>query len=246
MSHAEDGLEEELEDEEDFEDEDEEDEDEEDDTPRKKKKKASAASYYVDDIADVDDEEEDEEEGHDDMGGLIAGDDEVEEGASARQSYRELMNRPTTKNRVEEIARKYEERAGGADFYEEDIEEEDPEGDDVSIVQQSLLPSVRDPKLWMVNCKAGKEREIALNIFQKFLDKENSDDRVMIKAVVCPDHLKGHVYVEADKESHVREALKGIRDLFAWKIKLVPIKEMTDVLNVTRKRSIWKRTRGSG
>ena len=42
-------------------------------------------------------------------------------------------------------------------------------------------------------------------------------------------------YVEADKESHVREALKGVRDLFAWKIKLVPIKEMTDVLTVTRK-----------
>ena len=33
----------------------------------------------------------------------------------------------------------------------------------------------------------------------------------------------------------MREAVKGVRELFSWKIKLVPIKEMTDVLSVTRK-----------
>lgn len=29
--------------------------------------------------------------------------------------------------------------------------------------------------------------------------------------------------------------MKGVRELFSWKIKLVPIKEMTDVLTVTKK-----------
>ena len=34
--------------------------------------------------------------------------------------------------------------------------------------RQARLPDVRDPKLWMVRCRAGKERELAVCLMQKF------------------------------------------------------------------------------
>ena len=34
--------------------------------------------------------------------------------------------------------------------------------------QQARLPSVRDPKLWIVKCRTGKERETAVCLMQKF------------------------------------------------------------------------------
>lgn len=104
--------------------------------------------------------------------------------------------RSTGLGRLEDIAKKYEER--GEDYDDDvidDDEDEFYEGDDAAIAQQSLLPSVRDPKLWMMTCKVGKEREIAMTIMQKFIDKENATDRLMVKSVVCPEHLKGHVYL---------------------------------------------------
>ncbi|KAF2570791.1 hypothetical protein F2Q70_00002956 [Brassica cretica] len=121
-------------------------------------------------------------------------------------------------------------------------EEYDEEATDVE--QQSLLPSVRDPKLWMVKCAIGREREVAVCLMQKFVDR-GSD--LQIRSVVALDHFKNYIYVEADKEAHVKEAIKGMRNIYAnQKILLVPIREMTDVLCVESKaidlsRDTWVR-----
>jgi hypothetical protein len=46
---------------------------------------------------------------------------------------------------------------------------------------------------------------------------------------------QGYIYVEAHKEASVREALKGLRMIFASKPpKLVPLKEMVDAIRVTK------------
>jgi transcription elongation factor SPT5 len=108
---------------------------------------------------------------------------------------------------------------------------------------------------------------------QKFFNKQNDPDKLLIKSAICPEHLKGYVYVEADKESHVKavsrpfffffflegppfpsqshfhfcfsskqpKAIKGMRNLFEYNMKLVPIKEMTEVLTVTKKSAALKR-----
>lgn len=56
---------------------------------------------------------------------------------------------------------------------------------------------------------------------------------MQIKSVIALDYLKNYIYVEADKETHVKEACKGLRNIYiGTKISLVPIKEMTDVLSV--------------
>jgi transcription elongation factor SPT5 len=44
------------------------------------------------------------------------------------------------------------------------------------ITQQTLLPGVKDPNLWMVKCLVGTEKETMLKIMQKYISLEHSDD----------------------------------------------------------------------
>lgn len=54
--------------------------------------------------------------------------------------------------------------------------------------------------------------------------------------MVAPDHVKGYIYVEAYKQTHVKSAIEGIGNLRMglWNQQMVPIKEMTDVLKVVK------------
>ncbi|CAN6440905.1 unnamed protein product [Victoria cruziana] len=71
---------------------------------------------------------------------------------------------------------------------------------------------------------------------QKYLDLQSQGNDLQIRSVIALDHLKNYIYVEADREAHVKEAIKGLRNIFSSsKIMLVPIKEMTDVLSVESK-----------
>ena len=135
--------------------------------------------------------------------GIIAGEEEDIDDRSnyvvpRNAHHNRVMDRQhaTGIGRLEAITSKYEERGDDGDYDDVLDDEDEYEGEeDNAILQQGLLPSVRDPKLWMMTCKVGKEREIALTIMQKFIDKENATDRLLVKSVVCPEHLKGHMYL---------------------------------------------------
>ena len=53
---------------------------------------------------------------------------------------------------------------------------------------------------------------------------------------MAPEHVKGYIYVEAFKQTHVKAAIDGISNLRmgTWSQQMVPIKEMTDVLRVVK------------
>lgn len=53
---------------------------------------------------------------------------------------------------------------------------------------------------------------------------------------MAPDHVKGYIYVESYKQTHVKAAIEGIGNLRMgfWNQQMVPIKEMTDVLKVVK------------
>ncbi|XP_051139431.1 putative transcription elongation factor SPT5 homolog 1 [Andrographis paniculata] len=198
------------------------------------KRHRKAASEFFDEEAAVDsDEEEEEEEGEDDF--IDTGADIPDED-DRRIHRRPLLPREDEQEDVDELQRRIQERySARSNNFEYDDEATDVE-------QQALLPSVRDPKLWMVKCPIGREREVAVCLMQKYLDK----GLIHIYSVVTLDHLKGYVYIEADREAHVREAIKGMRNIFSAKVMLVPIKEMTDVLSVESKaidisRDTWVR-----
>ena len=51
---------------------------------------------------------------------------------------------------------------------------------------------------------------------------------------VAKEHIKGYIYIEAFKQTHVKQVIEGVGNLRMgrWKQHMVPIKEMTDVLKV--------------
>ena len=56
--------------------------------------------------------------------------------------------------------------------------------------QQLLLPTPADPKLWVVRCGEGQEREAIVCLLQKCYDLANKGQPLLIKAAFCQDHLQ--------------------------------------------------------
>ncbi|KAK6938324.1 KOW protein [Dillenia turbinata] len=198
-------------------------------------KRRSGAEFFDLEAAVDSDEEEEEEEGEDDFI-VDNGVDVPEEDDHTRIHRRPLLGREDDQEDVEALERSIQARYARSSHPEYDEETTEVE-------QQALLPSVRDPKLWMVKCAIGREREVAACLMQKYIDRGSE---LQIRSAIALDHLKNYIYVEADKEAHVREACKGMRNIYAQKITLVPIREMTDVLSVESKandlsRDTWVR-----
>ncbi|CAK9231171.1 unnamed protein product [Sphagnum troendelagicum] len=206
--------------------EDEDEDDEEEVAPRKRKHRRG--SEFIDDTAavasDEEEEEEDEEEDFIDHGNEI-----VEEGDSRRSHHRPMLPRDDQEGDVEDLEKFIQQRYGRQEYEEYD------EAETTEVEQQALLPSVKDPKLWMVKCLLGHEREAAICMMQKYIDCEAQNQPMLIKSAVALDHLKGYLYIESDKEAYVKQACRGMRMIYSQKVTLVPIKEMTDVLSVEKK-----------
>lgn len=55
--------------------------------------------------------------------------------------------------------------------------------------QQGLLPTPNDPKLWLVTCKAGHEREAVVQLLQKSYTMAERGTPLSIMSAVALDHL---------------------------------------------------------
>jgi len=88
----------------------------------------------------------------------------------------------------------------------------------------------------MVKCRIGDEKNTALLLMRKFLAYQFSDDPLKIKSIVSPESVKGYIYIESYKQTHVKSAIENISSLKIgfWKQPMVPIKEMADVLKVVK------------
>ncbi|XP_076924579.1 putative transcription elongation factor SPT5 homolog 1 [Bidens hawaiensis] len=200
-------------------------------------RRPSGASFFeLEADVDSDAEEEEEDDAEDDF--IVHDRVEPQDEEDARRMHRRpLLSRDDQEEDVEALERRIQERfARNRAEYDDD--------DATEVEQQALLPSVRDPKLWMVKCAIGHEREVAVCLMQKCIDRGSE---LQIRSAIALDHLKNYIYIEADKEAHVKEACKGMRNIYtSSSILLVPIKEMTDVLSVESKaidiaRGAWVR-----
>ncbi|KAL3520615.1 hypothetical protein ACH5RR_018764 [Cinchona calisaya] len=203
----------------------------------KRRAKRSSALQFFDMEAEVDDEEEDQDDEEADDDFIEDGGVDILDKDDGRQThYHPLLNfEDHEEEDFEALERRFQERYSKRD---EECDEEPTE-----VEQQALLPSIRDPKLWRVICVNGRERDVALCLMKRYIDKGS---HLQIRSAVALDHIKNCIYVEADKEAYVREACKGLHNINAKHISLVPLKEMTAVLSVKPKavhlyRGAWVR-----
>ncbi|NP_001404239.1 transcription elongation factor SPT5 isoform c [Mus musculus] len=227
-SEKEEEPEEEEEEEEEY---DEEEEEEDDDRPPKKPRHGG----FILDEADVDDEYEDEdqwEDGAEDILEKASNIDNVvlDEDRSGARRLQNLWRDQREEELGEYYMKKYAKSSVGETVYGGSDELSD------DITQQQLLPGVKDPNLWTVKCKIGEERATAISLMRKFIAYQFTDTPLQIKSVVAPEHVKGYIYVEAYKQTHVKQAIEGVGNLRLgyWNQQMVPIKEMTDVLKVVK------------
>lgn len=138
---------------------------------------------------------------------------------------------------------------GAVSSIREDVEvrnrdiEEDVEPAEVytaAVAQQSLVPSVSDPSLWMVSCLPGKEQELVFQIMNKCVAQARLGRPLGISAAIAAQS-KGKIYIESFSEPAVLEALNGVRGLMQYTMKLVPIGDMTTVMTVVSKKKPVKK-----
>lgn len=116
-------------------------------------------------------------------------------------------------------------------------------GDSTIVPRRLLLPSVDDPSIWAVRCKEGKEREAVYSITKRMEERLGSKDEL---AITCAferggthSTMKGYIYVEAQRQADILIALDGLMNIYPrTKMILVGIKEMPDLLRVTKSASL--------
>ena len=109
-----------------------------------------------------------------------------------------------------------------------------------AVSQQSLVPSVSDPSLWMISCSTGKEQEMVLQIMNKCVAYARQGRPLGICGAIAAQS-KGRVYIESYSEPAVVEAITGIRGLLQYTMRLIPIQDMTTVMTVVPKKKPGKR-----
>ncbi|KAL4885561.1 transcription elongation factor spt5 [Aspergillus karnatakaensis] len=109
--------------------------------------------------------------------------------------------------------------------------------DAVIVPKRLLLPSVDDPSIWGVRCKAGKEREVVFAI-QKRIEERPPGARNAIKIISAFERggaMSGYIYVEARRQADVMDALQDMMNVYPrTKMILVPVREMPDLLRVQK------------
>ncbi|CAL8108608.1 unnamed protein product [Orchesella dallaii] len=230
----------------DDEEEEEEDEDEEDDeeddeeySRKRAKKRKSGVGGFILEEAEVDDEVEEEDEWEEGAEQYIHGNEMDEHGPTAREIEGSLRRHSIWDSQKEEelekyLRQKYADEATAQRHFGDG-------GEDMSdeITQQTFLPGIKDPSLWMVKCRLGEEKYTVLQLMRKAIAYANNNEPLQIKSVIAPEGIKGYVYIEAFKQTHVKNAIEGISNLKMglYKQQMVPITEMTDVLRVTKEQT---------
>ena len=138
--------------------------------PKREKKNRRNLNELFDIEAEDDD---DEEESYGDAEGEIS----VQE---QNKILKELNNNKIRGLHAKEQMKKFYDRSAEeiAESYEnmERDEEEILHGSKDDVSQQLKQPSIKDPKLWLVKCKIGKEKEAVQSLYHKYFSMIDSDN----------------------------------------------------------------------
>mmetsp|Transcript_28879 Transcript_28879/g.43413 ORF Transcript_28879/g.43413 Transcript_28879/m.43413 type:complete len:864 (-) Transcript_28879:999-3590(-) len=226
------------------------------------RKKSKSASFFDEEAEASDDDEEDDEPygTHHDPHDVVKKhyteedirreqmDEEAEEIIRAQNRRRaQAGGYGFTGMTEEDIARDIEERHR---MQRRVVDRTIHDGDDASVAvdgpsysavsQQSLVPSVSDPRLWMIGCSTGKEQELVVQIMNKCIAYAHQGKPLGITGCVAAQS-KGRIYIESYSEPAVMEAIQGVRNLLQYNMRMVPISDMTTVMTVVNKKKPVKK-----
>ncbi|KAH7379713.1 hypothetical protein BKA64DRAFT_234011 [Cadophora sp. MPI-SDFR-AT-0126] len=233
------------------EDDDEEDEDDEEEeiTGHRRKRRRERRNQFLDVEAEVDEDEDDIDDDEDelneikdnfiadthpdDLADLPAGGEFDDKRHRELDRRREMEASLDAEKQAEILRQRYanKNRSGrGA-------------GDSAVVPRRLLLPSVDDPSIYAVRCKEGKEREAVFSIMKRVEERTGTRDEL---AITCAferggthSTMKGFIYVEAQRQADILTALDGVMNVYPrTKMMLVEIKEMPDLLRVTKTPSL--------
>jgi len=166
-------------------------------------------------------------------------DDKEKDDADVARIARELEERHRTERRI--VNRGRGAVAGqGRGIRERSRVEEEEEMDIeqpayTAVSQQSLVPSVSDPSLFMFSCPTGKEQDLVYQVMNKCVAYAKQGRPLGITSVVAAQ-TKGKIYIESYNEPSVMEAVQGVRGLMQYTMRKVPISDMTTVMTVVPKK----------
>ncbi|CCU82900.1 Transcription elongation factor spt-5/Transcription elongation factor spt5 [Blumeria hordei DH14] len=230
--------------------EDEEEEDEEDEEEgHRRKRRRERRNQFLDVEAEVDEDEDENEDDEDEL-------NEIKDNFIADTHPDDLADLPvgleTDDRRHRELDRRREVEASmDAEKQAEILRQRYGAkgrsnrgvGDSAVVPKRLLLPSVDDPSIWAVRCKEGKERESVYSIMKRIDERMGTKDELAITCAFerggTASTMKGFIYIEAQRQADILSALDGIMNVYPrTKMMLVEIKEMPDLLRVSKTPSL--------
>ncbi|KAK4356445.1 hypothetical protein RND71_025416 [Anisodus tanguticus] len=114
--------------------------------------------------------------------------------------------------------------------------------------QDTIVPTLKDPTIWKVKCTVGREKHSAFCLMQKYVDLLALGTKLQIISAFALDHVKGFIYIEADRQFDVYEACKCICSIYSSRVVPVPMNEVSHLIAVRNKSSgisegMWARVK---
>lgn len=229
-----------LRDEEDEEDEEEEEDEEDEVTSRPRKRRRRGLNQFFEEEAEVDEDDDELEADEEDLGPEFIQDTHPDDDLPPEADQDDRRHRELDRQRQMEASMDAEKQA--AAYRERYGRRTTTALSNSSFVPQNLLmPDVNDPSIWGVKCKPGKEKEIIIRLMKKYSDslKSRNPMRVCSFFERGDGPMAGYIFVEARRKLDVDEALNGVADVYPRsKVNLVPVKEMPDLLRVTKTKEL--------
>ena len=211
------------------------------DKKRTKTKRTRALRFFADEAEDAGEDDEDEDDNFEKGEEFL---DEDVLAAQQRVAQRHEKNKEMLDQNAEEIAARFQERHKQEQRAKVQMQKQRQEWVEGGykqqynpVMQQSLLPTITDPKIFMFKCKNGMEMQLVRSILLKTVDMRNQNPGsfLKVKSAFC-NSSPGIVYVEALNEKFAKEVTMGLRGMYQQGMSQIPTAEMTSVLNVYMKR----------
>ncbi|KAI5401573.1 protein RNA-directed DNA methylation 3 isoform X1 [Lathyrus oleraceus] len=189
-----------------------------------KRKNRGVVQFFDEEAADIDDSEESDYSDLSDD----SYEDEFETLSTRNVSDKGQSSFPFSPKQelVDEVEydRMVEERVGSRFYTFAGDDEFEDKPMDQSSLHHALKESV--PTIWKVKCTVGRERLSAICLMQKFVHLKSLDTKLQIISAFAVDHMKGYVYIEAERQCDINEACKGITGIYATRVQPVPRNEV--------------------